>query len=137
MHTLLEIREQPGVLAGVLAREAAAVYRLADAIRGRDLPFAMIVARGTSDNAAVYGKYLLESLVRLPVVLAAPSLYTLYNAPPDLGKGLVIAVSQSGRSPDLVAVLREARRQGGLTAAIVNVAAVSYTHLTLPTIYSV
>lgn len=122
MHILYrEIHEQPRVLSSVLERERAAVQRLASAIASRSLPFAMLVARGTSDNAAVYGKYLLESLAQLPVALAAPSLYTLYKKPPRLDHALVVAVSQSGQSPDLVAVLTEAKRQGALTAALVNV----------------
>ena len=120
MQILSEIREQPALLAGILTREQPAVHRLARSLRQRRPPFAMIVARGTSDNAAVYGKYVLESLARLPVALAAPSLYTLYNAPPDLSSSCVLALSQSGQSPDLVAVLTEARRQGALTAAVVN-----------------
>jgi glucosamine--fructose-6-phosphate aminotransferase (isomerizing) len=122
MHILYrEIHEQPRVLAGILERERGAVQRLAAAMAARALPFGMLVARGTSDNAAVYGKYLLESLAGLPVALAAPSLYTLYKRPPRLGHSLVLAISQSGQSPDLVAVLTEAKRQGALTAALVNV----------------
>ena len=115
-----EIHEQPDVLAATLAREAPAVAALAEAIVARQPALALIVARGTSDNAAVYGKYLVESFARLPVALAAPSLYTLYERPPRLDRAVVLAVSQSGRSPDLLAVLEEARRQGGVTAAIVN-----------------
>lgn len=115
-----EIHEQPQVLAALLEREAPAVQRLVDAVNGRDLALAMLVARGTSDNAAVYGKYVLESLARLPVALAAPSLYTLYDAPPRLDRALVVGISQSGQSPDLVAVMEEAQRQGGLTVAVVN-----------------
>lgn len=122
MHTLYrEIHEQPRVLAAILERERGAVQQLASALADRVPPFAMLVARGTSDNAAVYGKYVLESLVGLPVALAAPSLYTLYKRPPRLDRAFVLAVSQSGQSPDLVAVLTEAKRQGALTAALVNV----------------
>ncbi|HWE62957.1 MAG TPA: SIS domain-containing protein [Chloroflexota bacterium] len=121
MHTLYrEIHQQPAILAAALERERAAVQRLAEALAARQLPLAMIVARGTSDHAAVYGKYLLESLASLPVALAAPSLYTLYKRPPRLDQAFVIAISQSGQSPDLVAVLTEAKRQGALTAALVN-----------------
>ncbi len=68
-----EIREQPEVLTALLRRESAAVAHVAAAVRARDLPLAMLVARGTSDNAAVYGKYLLESLAHMPVALAARS----------------------------------------------------------------
>lgn len=115
-----EINEQPAVLAAALDREAPEVAALAAAIAARQPALALIVARGTSDNAAVYAKYLLESFAGLPVALAAPSLYTLYERPPRLDRAVVLAVSQSGRSPDLLAVVAEARRQGAITAAIVN-----------------
>ena len=121
-HTLYkEIHEQGEVIERAIAREAGPVQVLAEAVRQRDVALAMIVARGTSDHAAVYGKYLLESFAALPVALAAPSLYTLYGRPPRLAAALVLAISQSGQSPDLVAVVEEARGQGALTAAIVNV----------------
>src|SRR6185312_6271723 len=122
MHILAaEIREQPEILRALISREAEAVRRIAGRLREFEPRFAMIVARGTSDNAAVYGKYLLESFARLPTALAAPSLYTLYDAPPALERSVVIGVSQSGQSPDLVAVMDEARKQGALTVAMVNV----------------
>jgi glutamine---fructose-6-phosphate transaminase (isomerizing) len=122
MHILAgEIREQPEILRALIGREAEAVRRIAGRLRKFEPRFAMIVARGTSDNAAVYGKYLLESFARLPTALAAPSLYTLYGTPPSLERSLVIGVSQSGQSPDLVAVMNEARSQGAMTVAVVNV----------------
>jgi glucosamine--fructose-6-phosphate aminotransferase (isomerizing) len=121
MHTLYkEIQEQPGILAALLEREAEPARELAERLRQYQPRFAMIVARGTSDNAAVYGKYLLESFAGLSVALAAPSLYTLYGRPPRLEQALVIGISQSGQSPDLVEVMREAGRQGALTVAVVN-----------------
>lgn len=121
MHMLYrEIHEQPDVISALLGREWGAVRELAATLRDHPRQFAMIVARGTSDNAATYGKYVLESYAGLPVALAAPSLYTLYGRPPRLAGALVVGVSQSGQSPDLVAVLEEARRQGALTVAIVN-----------------
>ena len=121
-HTLYrEIHEQGEVIERALVRESGPAAALADAVRQQGVALAMIVARGSSDHAAVYGKYLLESFAALPVALAAPSLYTLYGHPPRLSDALVVAISQSGQSPDLVAVLEEAGRQGALTAAIVNV----------------
>ncbi len=116
-----EILEQPEILRTLLGRETEAARRIAGRLREFEPGFAMIVARGTSDNAAVYGKYLLESFARLPTALAAPSLYTLYNRPPSLEHGLVLGISQSGQSPDLVAVMNEARKQGAMTVAVVNV----------------
>ena len=80
----------------------------------------MVAARGTSDNAARYLKYLFGAVNGLGVGLAVPSLYTLYGAPPRIDRALTIGISQSGQSPDVVAVLAEARRQGGLTLAITN-----------------
>jgi glucosamine--fructose-6-phosphate aminotransferase (isomerizing) len=80
----------------------------------------VIAARGTSDNAARYAKYLLGAINGLPVALATPSLFTIYQRTPKFGNALVLGISQSGKSPDIVAVLAEARRQGSLTAAITN-----------------
>jgi glucosamine--fructose-6-phosphate aminotransferase (isomerizing) len=80
----------------------------------------MIAARGSSDHAALYAKYLLGSVNRLPVALAAPSLFTYYESPPRLANALVIGISQSGASEDIVSVLRSARQQGAATLAITN-----------------
>jgi glucosamine--fructose-6-phosphate aminotransferase (isomerizing) len=85
--------------------------------------FAVIAARGTSDNAGIYAQYLLAIRNGLIVALAAPSTITLYGAHPNMADALVIGVSQSGRSPDIVAVVQEARRQGALTVALTNDAA--------------
>ncbi|MCX2728073.1 SIS domain-containing protein [Thermomicrobium sp. 4228-Ro] len=75
---------------------------------------------GSSENAARYGQYLFGAHNRLPVVRTTPSLFTVYGRPPELTGGLVVGVSQSGQSPDIVAVLAEGRRQGALTVAITN-----------------
>ena len=96
---------------------------LAASLRGRGVLFVFVAARGTSDNAALYAKYLWGAGNGLPVALAAPSLFTSYGRPPALRGALVVAISQSGQSPDIVAVLDEARRQGAPTLAIVNEAA--------------
>ncbi len=119
-HVYREIHEQPEVLARVLARERAGAEALAAEIRRRNVDHVIIAARGTSDNAARYAQYLLGAANRLQVGLAAPSLYTIYEAPPRFGNALVLGISQSGKSPDIVAVLAEARRQGALTAALTN-----------------
>lgn len=115
-----EILEQPEVLERLLEAEGPRVDRIAGAIRAFDPYFVMMVARGSSDNAALYGKYLLGAINRLPVALAAPSLVTLYRSPPNLSRALVIAISQSGRSPDLLEVVCSARRQGAMTVAATN-----------------
>ncbi|MDX1500720.1 MAG: SIS domain-containing protein [Thermoanaerobaculia bacterium] len=115
-----EIFEQPAVLERLLRTQRAAAGEIAEAIQRRGVRSVFIAARGSSDNAAVYGKYLWGSLNALPVALAAPSLFTVYRTPPRLDGSLVIGVSQSGQSPDIVGVVEEGRRQGALTLAITN-----------------
>lgn len=114
-----EILSQPEVL-GRLLEEWGTAERLAGAIRERGPRFAVLAARGSSDNAARYGQYLLGAVNGLPVALATPSLFTLYRRPPRLSDALVVAISQSGQSPDIVAVVEEGRRQGAMTLAITN-----------------
>lgn len=119
-HLYHEIHDQPSVLATVLEQERPAVHALAAEIRRRRVDYVLIAARGTSDNAGRYANYLFGALNGLPVALATPSLYTIYGRPPRLGNALVLGISQSGKSPDIVAVLEDAKRQGALTAAITN-----------------
>ncbi len=115
-----EIRQQPDVFQRVLDREAGAINRVAQAILGHEPKYVMIAARGSSDNAARYGKYLLGSQNGLPVGLATPSLFTQYKKPPSLKDGFVIGISQSGQSADVRSVLEEARLQGVPSLAITN-----------------
>ncbi len=115
-----EILEQPEVLRRLWDREKERVQALADVIRTRAPRFVVLAARGSSDNAARYGQYLLGAVNGLPVALATPSLFTIYRRPPRLAEALVVAVSQSGQSPDIVAVVEEGRRQGALTLAVTN-----------------
>ena len=119
-HVYREIHEQPDVLARLLQGARGAAEALAAEIKRRDIQYVVVAARGTSDNAGRYAQYLLGSMNGLYVGLATPSLFTIYHAPPRFGNALVLGVSQSGKSPDIVAVLAEARRQGALTAAITN-----------------
>lgn len=119
-HLWKEIHEQPEVLATLLDAERKNVERLAAAIQARGIGHVVIAARGTSDNAGRYAKYLLGATNGIIVSLATPSLFTLYEQPPNLRGTLVLGISQSGASPDLVAVLAEGRRQGALTAALTN-----------------
>jgi glutamine---fructose-6-phosphate transaminase (isomerizing) len=114
-----EIYEQPVVVQRLLERELHNVQKDAADLRGT-FDSILIAARGTSDNAARYAQYLFGAHNRLPVGLATPSLYTLYNQPPTLKRMLVIGISQSGQSPDIVSVLAEAKRQGQPTLAITN-----------------
>jgi glucosamine--fructose-6-phosphate aminotransferase (isomerizing) len=115
-----EIHQQPGVLATLLDREWENARRIATALRERPIQYVIIAARGTSDNAARYGQYLLGAHNRLPAGLATPSLFSVYGQPPHLEGALVVGISQSGQSPDIVAVLAEGRRQGVPTLAITN-----------------
>lgn len=119
-HLYQEIHEQPTVLRTFLERAQQPIQALAAAIRQRDVRYVLIAARGTSDNAGRYANYLLGAVNRLPVALATPSLYSIYHKPPILKDALVLGISQSGKSPDIVSVLAEARQQGALTAAITN-----------------
>lgn len=119
-HFEREIREQPEALARLLREGRAAVEEAARAIRAFEPRFVIVAARGSSDNAARYAQYVLGLRNQLSVGLAAPSLFTLYGASPRMERALVIGVSQSGQSPDIVAVLEAARRDGAITLAITN-----------------
>ncbi len=118
-HLWDEIHEQPRALERLVARRDA-VRDVVSPLRAAGIQYVLIAARGSSDNAGVYGKYLLGAWNGLPVALAAPSLYTLYERPPRMAGALVIGISQSGASPDICAVVEEARRQGTPTLAITN-----------------
>ncbi len=115
-----EIREQPTVLGRLLDRQQGAVDGIARHIRRAGVQTVFLAARGTSDNAGLYAKYLWGIANRLPVALAAPSMFSLYDSPPALQHTLVVGISQSGQSPDIVGVLAEGRRQGAPTLAITN-----------------
>src|SRR5512140_1707360 len=115
-----EILEQPAAVARLLDRERRNAAALAAGWRRANVPFVLVAARGTSDNAARYAQYAFGLASRLPVALAAPSLVTLYGVPPRLKGALVIGISQSGRSPDIVETIAAARRAGSPTLAIVN-----------------
>ncbi len=113
-----EIASQPAHIAALLAREAPRIREICAGLP--DFDYALIAARGSSDHAAMYAKYVWAALGGRPVALAAPSLHTLYDAPPRMAGALVVGISQSGQSPDIVAVLAEAQRQGRPTLAITN-----------------
>jgi glucosamine--fructose-6-phosphate aminotransferase (isomerizing) len=107
-------------VAGLLERERGPIERLAAEVRRRRPRYAVIAARGSSDNAARYAQHVLGRFAGLPVVLATPSLHTLYDAPPRFVDALVVGISQSGASPDVVGVVADGARQGAMTAAITN-----------------
>lgn len=120
MGLSLEIHEQPVAVGRLLERAAPAAADLAAEVRRRELPYVLIAARGSSDHAAVYAQYALGVQAQIPVALATPSVISRYGGTPRMQQALVLGISQSGRSPDVVGVLAEARRQGALTAAITN-----------------
>jgi glucosamine--fructose-6-phosphate aminotransferase (isomerizing) len=115
-----EIGQIPSVVRALLNDGAAARAEVAAAIRRADPAWVSIVARGTSDHAAVYGAFLVETQLGLPAGLASPSVTTVYRAAIRWRGGLVIAISQSGQSPDVVAVTQAARQAGAITVAITN-----------------
>src|SRR5438094_1253289 len=115
-----ELREQPAALERFLAAEAANAGEIVRGLVLNDVRYLLIVSRGSSSNVARYMQYLFGTVNRLPVAFATPSLYTVYDAPPELGPAAVIGISQSGASPDVVAVLDEARKQNRPTLAITN-----------------
>ena len=115
-----EIIEQPDAWRRLLAEGREQFDTVARRIAEYDPRMILFVARGTSDHAALYGKYLTEIIVQLPAGLVSPSTMTAYGARPDLDRVLMIGVSQSGGSPDLVQSLAVARKQGALTLAITN-----------------
>lgn len=119
-HLAREIQSQPEVVERLLRREGKRVERIAAQLARRPPRCIFLVARGSSDNAGLYGKYLFGARNRLVVALATPSLFTLYRRPPDLTGCLVLAISQSGASDDLLQVVAEGRRQGARTLVVTN-----------------
>jgi glucosamine--fructose-6-phosphate aminotransferase (isomerizing) len=115
-----ELREQPAALERFLAAESAHATDVAHGLIRADVRYLLIVSRGSSSNVARYMQYLFGAVNRLPVAFATPSLYSVYDSAPELGPAAAIGISQSGASPDVVAVLEEARKQGRPTLAITN-----------------
>jgi glucosamine--fructose-6-phosphate aminotransferase (isomerizing) len=115
-----ELREQPEALRRLIERQRSYAEQIGDLFRSNDVQYILIASRGSSSNAARYAQYLLGRAHRVPVAFATPSLFTLYEQPPRLNGALVIGISQSGKSPDVVEVVAEARRQGRPTVALTN-----------------
>ena len=114
-----EMGEQPAVLRD-LQRRREDIAAALEPLRRRSLAGVVIIARGSSDHAAIYGRYVLELAARRPVSLAAPSLHTRYRAQTDYAGYLAIAVSQSGHTPEIVDVLQAVRAAGAATVAVTN-----------------
>lgn len=117
---LKEIREQPEVLARILDEGWEEVLGAARTLRSRGFRSAMLAARGTSDNAAYYAKYLFEVILGIPTALASPSAFTLYESRMKIEDVLVIGISQSGESKDVLETLRRSRELGAGTLSITN-----------------
>jgi glucosamine--fructose-6-phosphate aminotransferase (isomerizing) len=126
---LQEISEQPEALARTIREERSRISRLGKMLKERAIDLIVLVARGSSDNAALFGRYLLEITTGIPVSLSAPSVHTLYKARLKLGKALVVGVSQSGEGEDINRVLENSRACGAFTVGITNEPNSSMTRL--------
>ena len=126
---LQEIAEQPEALARTIDAERAKIGRLGAFLKDREIDLIVLVARGSSDNAALFGRYLLEITTGIPVSLSAPSVHTLYEAKLRLQRALVIGISQSGEGEDINLVIENARACGAHTVGITNEPASSMTRI--------
>lgn len=117
---LKEIHEQPEVLERTISAESSKIKKIADLINKNDVRHIILVARGSSDNACIFGKYLFETMTGIPVSLASPSVVTLYKAKLMMKNTLVIGVSQSGEGTDINIFLEESKRAGAITLSITN-----------------
>jgi glucosamine--fructose-6-phosphate aminotransferase (isomerizing) len=117
---LAEIAEQPAALERTIAEERARSRSSETRSKRVTIHLIVLVARGSSDNAALFGRYLLEITTGIPVSLSAPSVHTIYNAELRLDHALVVGVSQSGEGEDINHVLESARRSGAYTVGITN-----------------
>ena len=117
---LEEILDQPRALRATFEAERGHVAQIGKTARRKKFRLIVLVARGTSDNAALFGRYLLELTTGIPVSLAAPSIHTLYRAKLNLRDALVVGVSQSGEGADINMVLKAAQRSGAFTVGITN-----------------
>ncbi len=115
-----EISEQPEVLEKTIQAESGKLKKLGTFLREKDIDLIVLVARGSSDNAALLGRYLLEITTSIPVSLSAPSVFTLYKAKLKLNRALVVGVSQSGEGADINQVLESAKKSGAFTLGITN-----------------
>ena len=126
---LAEILQQPAALERTIKREGKRIKRFAEAIENRPPNLIVLVARGSSDNAALFGRYLLEISTGIPVSLAAPGVHTLYQTRMRLENALVIGISQSGEGTDVNMVLENSQRSGARTIAITNEAGSAMTQI--------
>lgn len=128
-YMLDEIHQQPEVIRKLVSSERENIANLAQEMKDRDVCVCVMAARGTSDNAATYGKYLFSIVNGLPVLLAAPSLVTLYGAKPRMDRAFVVGISQSGQAADVIEYLQSSKESGALTACITNEAGSEITNI--------
>jgi glucosamine--fructose-6-phosphate aminotransferase (isomerizing) len=117
---LEEIYQQPAALERIIKRESRRVNRFADSVKRRGARLIILVARGSSDNAALFGRYILEISTGIPVSLAAPAVHTLYRCKLDVRNAVVVGISQSGEATDVNMVLENCKKNGAATLAITN-----------------
>ena len=115
-----ETRQAPDIVARLLSQARPKIAEIGQLIRATNPPVILTCARGSSDHAAGYFKYCTEILAGVPVASLGPSVASLYHAPLDLANGVMLAISQSGMSPDIVALAKAAKSGGARTIAIVN-----------------
>lgn len=121
-HMRREVDEIPGVVATFLDKSAPMLDAAAAALRDRDPLMVATVARGSSDHACSYLKYAIELTLGLPVASIGPSIASIYGKDLKLARSAAIAISQSGKSPDIVGMAQSARRSGAISIAITNTA---------------
>src|SRR5688500_18907160 len=126
---LAEIAEQPAALERTIAEERGKIAKLGGVLKDRDVKLIVLVARGSSDNAALFGRYLIEITTGIPASLSAPSVHTICGGRPRLDHALVVGVSQSGEGEDINRVLETARAGGAYTVGITNESNSSMTKL--------
>lgn len=115
-----EILEQPMALESCRDKNSHAIKKIVGTIKNKNISQIVLAARGTSDHAAVYGKYVMELLLGIPVSLAASSIFTIYNGKLNFNNSLVICISQSGKAADVLEVLKCAKENGAVTVGITN-----------------
>lgn len=120
MKLYSEIFEQPQRLEGLLQNQRSNVEKITKSVRSRNIDYVYLAARGTSDNAGRYASYIWGAFNGLPMALATPSLFTYYHQPVILQNALVVGISQSGMSPDIISVVKEGKKQQSLTLAVTN-----------------
>lgn len=120
VHMWKEILEQPEALKRCIEKNAPVIKEIAEVLNSRKVGQVVIAARGTSDHAAVYGKYVIELIKGIPVALAASSIFTIYRGGMDFKNCMVIGISQSGKAEDVLEVIRSANSSGAVTVGITN-----------------